>query len=196
MELENVDRDIGNAVRLARVSKDKSQEDLAAEMTRLGYPVSQATIGKIERGERKVTVGEATALAQALGMRSVLDLTQGESSLRLLLMLARLDTAREDFRAAGARMIDDHLELARTASELLIGINATEDQAEVVRYELLSSVLSVAIEIQREAILRLESDRDLDLAINQSLRSEILRAWKEDVSAWERIAGGEDAGNG
>lgn len=44
-----------------------SQDALSEKMRALGFDLSQATIGKIERGERRVTIGEAEGLAAALG---------------------------------------------------------------------------------------------------------------------------------
>jgi transcriptional regulator with XRE-family HTH domain len=62
----NVDREIGRRVREGRQALGMSQDALAEAMTTAGFGFHVTTIGKIERGERKVTLGEAGALASAL----------------------------------------------------------------------------------------------------------------------------------
>ena len=104
MDFEGIDRDFGAAVRAARVDRGISQEDLAAEVSRLGYPLSQATVGKIERGERKVTVGEAHAVASALQM-STSELILGPSHVNREILAGRLEILREELVAA-ARALD------------------------------------------------------------------------------------------
>jgi transcriptional regulator with XRE-family HTH domain len=48
-----------------------SQRDLAARLADIGYRLSQSAITRIERGERKVSLGEAIALAAALDVAPV-----------------------------------------------------------------------------------------------------------------------------
>jgi transcriptional regulator with XRE-family HTH domain len=55
-------------LREARERKGITQEDLAAFMTGEGHDFHQQTIYKIERGKRKVTLGEAISLAEAVGV--------------------------------------------------------------------------------------------------------------------------------
>jgi transcriptional regulator with XRE-family HTH domain len=54
------------AVREARERKKMSQGELARRMADRGFPYYQQTIRRIEDGRRKVSVGEAKALAQIL----------------------------------------------------------------------------------------------------------------------------------
>lgn len=68
MKFRDIDGAVGATVRAYRLDMGKSQEALAAEMTHRGFPMSQPTIGKIERGDRKVTLGEALAFADTLGI--------------------------------------------------------------------------------------------------------------------------------
>lgn len=68
MDLKHIDRDFGRAVHAARESKPgMTQAKLSEALEVYGIYLSEATIGKIERGDRKVTVGEAQAIARALG---------------------------------------------------------------------------------------------------------------------------------
>lgn len=197
-DLTSVDNEFGRRVRLAREARSMSQSQLADAMHPLGFDVTQQMIYKIESGQRKVTVGEATALADALGLRSVLDLTRGESSLRLRLMLGLLEVARKNYRDAGDRLIDAHLDLARQVSEQLDSLDLSEDEWELLSIELRTSALEVAGEVHRAAVYRLEST-DFDFDFNPVVRDEILKGWKDELDAWDRLSNGheeQDAGNG
>jgi transcriptional regulator with XRE-family HTH domain len=54
--------------RIARRSLNVSQETVAEEMTQRGYSLHVTAVGKIERGDRRVSIGEAAALADILGL--------------------------------------------------------------------------------------------------------------------------------
>ena len=54
-------------VREQRELKKMSQGELARRMAERGFPYYQQTVRRIEDGRRKVSVGEATALASILG---------------------------------------------------------------------------------------------------------------------------------
>jgi transcriptional regulator with XRE-family HTH domain len=51
----------------ARTRRGWKQSDLSIRVTELGHPLDRATVAKIERGERRVTLDDAVALAAALG---------------------------------------------------------------------------------------------------------------------------------
>lgn len=65
---ESVDAVFANAVRDARLAAGVSQDDLATQMAQRGFDFHQTTIAKIERGARRVTVGEAAELADIVGI--------------------------------------------------------------------------------------------------------------------------------
>lgn len=67
---ENASTDSAFAAEFRRLRTDLrfSQEAVAEAMTSLGFGFHVTTVGKIERGDRKVTVGEAAALAGVLGV--------------------------------------------------------------------------------------------------------------------------------
>ena len=54
-------------LRAAREAAGLTQQQLAGHLTRLGYSMRQTTISKIEAGQRPVWLGEAVALADAVG---------------------------------------------------------------------------------------------------------------------------------
>lgn len=95
MDLEHIDQEFGHSVRLVRQQREMSQEDLAATVSKLGARISQATVGKIERGERKVTIGEAEAIARALST-STNQLILGPSFITRELLTERLHTLRSE----------------------------------------------------------------------------------------------------
>lgn len=112
MELQHVDRDFGIAVRENRLRQGMHQEALSESVTRLGYPLSQATIGKIERGERKVTIGEALAIGDALA----LDLTwiipkPNSPRFAARALLGQFETAKTSVRSSLESMLHSALAL-------------------------------------------------------------------------------------
>jgi len=64
----SADEAFAAAIRAKREAKGLTQEDLAKHMTMRGFDFHQQTIYKIEKGSRKVTVGEAVSLAEAVGV--------------------------------------------------------------------------------------------------------------------------------
>jgi transcriptional regulator with XRE-family HTH domain len=57
---------IGENVRVLREARGLSQDDLAREMSALGWQYYQSTVYKVEHGERKVSAGELVDLAAVL----------------------------------------------------------------------------------------------------------------------------------
>lgn len=76
-----MDKTFADQFAAARSTLGISQERLSAEMARRGYPIHVTAIGKIEKGSRKVSVGEAAAIADVLGLPLDL-LLGGETTLR------------------------------------------------------------------------------------------------------------------
>lgn len=54
-------------VRQRRTALGWSQQRLTDELVKLGYPWHQTTVAKVEAGQRRLSLGEATALARVLG---------------------------------------------------------------------------------------------------------------------------------
>jgi transcriptional regulator with XRE-family HTH domain len=66
-DLTGIDQNIAANVRTYREAASISQEELAQRMAERGFGFSQATIWKIESGQRPVKVSELVALADSLG---------------------------------------------------------------------------------------------------------------------------------
>lgn len=92
---DKIDREFGPTVRSLRLDADMSQEELAMRLSERGLRLSQAVIGKIERGERKVTVGEADSIANALGS-SLSEILMGASYVTSQILRERLHTLRDE----------------------------------------------------------------------------------------------------
>lgn len=66
-----VSRVVGRQVRRARELRRFSQDQLSRQLKDYGVDMGQATIARLESGERRITVDEALALAAALGVNPV-----------------------------------------------------------------------------------------------------------------------------
>jgi transcriptional regulator with XRE-family HTH domain len=65
---EMQERVIAQKVRQLRIERGWSQEDLAERMTRLGWPMHQTTVAKLEAAKRPIRAGEVYALALVFGL--------------------------------------------------------------------------------------------------------------------------------
>lgn len=72
----NIDHNVATNVRALRERNGVSQEELAQRMSERGFGFSQATIWKIESGQRPVKISEAVALSEALDLPSWRSLTE------------------------------------------------------------------------------------------------------------------------
>ena len=70
-----IDQNIAAGVRAYREAAGVSQEELAQRMSDRGFGFSQATVWKIESGQRPVKASELVALASSLDVLSPMDLT-------------------------------------------------------------------------------------------------------------------------
>jgi transcriptional regulator with XRE-family HTH domain len=84
----DIDQNIAENLRTHREACNISQEDLAQRMADRGFGFSQATIWKVESGQRPVKVTELVALADALELRAW-DLTTEPEAARHTAQLQR-----------------------------------------------------------------------------------------------------------
>jgi transcriptional regulator with XRE-family HTH domain len=100
-------------VRAARKWRGVSQKRLAARMTELGCPMSEATLCQLENGKRRITVDELAALAQAFEVPLPVMLTEpfaprpAEAERSLTVVLA--DETVKDIAATGIDTMDGWL---------------------------------------------------------------------------------------
>src|SRR5262245_66531650 len=99
--LTGIDQNIAANVRAYREAAGISQEELAQRMTDRGFGFSQATIWKIESGQRPVRASELVALADCFGgFLSVMSLTSEPDTARHQARLRQANRSAFDAFAA------------------------------------------------------------------------------------------------
>lgn len=96
---KTMDDKFAEAFRIARQAANLSQAEVAQQMRDYGYEMSQPVVGKIERGERRVTIGEGEALSSIVGV-STRVLLEGPARLRLDRGVEYLQQKARDLRDA------------------------------------------------------------------------------------------------
>lgn len=71
----DIDRNVATNLRYFREELGLSQEELAQRVSERGFGFTQATIWKIESGQRQVKISEVAALCDALQLRTWIHLT-------------------------------------------------------------------------------------------------------------------------
>jgi transcriptional regulator with XRE-family HTH domain len=71
MEELSASKVFAQSMRVMREGRGWSQKQLADELTKLGYPVHQTTIGKWETGARRLTLDDALVISSALSLQLV-----------------------------------------------------------------------------------------------------------------------------
>lgn len=113
-DFSTVDSSFGERFLEARRLKGLSQEAIAAGLSDRGITMHVTAIGKIERGERRVTIGEASALASTLGL--TLDgLVGGGADLTTSYALS--NRARNHFYVAWHEYLDSLIDVAHSADK-------------------------------------------------------------------------------
>jgi transcriptional regulator with XRE-family HTH domain len=113
---QDLDQKIAANLRAYRESHGLSQDELAQRMTDRGFGFSQATIWKIESGQRPVKASELAAFADALGIISVSFLLEepamASHDARLGLLTRRARESYGALKAAAAAYLEVQLNLA------------------------------------------------------------------------------------
>ena len=107
-----------------------TQQQLADMMRERGVKVHRSTIGKIEGGERMVSVGEATEFADALGidLRQLINVGDGRR-VRAQLKIRSLELRADDYtrqRDEAQIMLDDTLAKLEDARAWLKEVEAEQ----------------------------------------------------------------------
>jgi transcriptional regulator with XRE-family HTH domain len=176
-----IDHNIAANLRIYREADNVSQEDLAQRMTDRGFGFSQATIWKIERGQRPVRASELVALADSLQILSAISLTYQPGTARHHAQLRQAHQRAHDayatLKAAAAAYLEAQL-------ELLVGARAAHDDGVSVT-ELDTSWLGVLAE---EAVIEARIETGQQEAQSEQIAEEIGK-----VRAALRTAGYEPA---
>lgn len=110
-DFRELDDKFAAAFRIARDQAELSQEAVADRMREFGFDMSQPVIGKIERGMRRVSIGEAEALSSAVG-NSLSGLLAGPSYLKAEAAQAGLRGLRAGLKEAVNRFQSGQAALA------------------------------------------------------------------------------------
>jgi transcriptional regulator with XRE-family HTH domain len=116
---KDIDANIAANVRAYREAADMSQEELAQQMADRGFPFTQATVWKVERGQRPVRAGELIALGDIFGRILVTDLTDHPDATRHTIKLERASAntsaTYSTLKAAAAAYLDAQVQLVYAA---------------------------------------------------------------------------------
>lgn len=115
-EATSIDAQFGTRFAVARKAAGVSQEAVVRVAEQQGVKLHLTAIGKIERGERRVTVGEALALATAIGYTLEGIVGAGEST--LVTQGALLNMASNNLQRAVRDYSDALLNFAASADAL------------------------------------------------------------------------------
>jgi transcriptional regulator with XRE-family HTH domain len=117
----SIDQNIAANLRLHREAGNISQEELAQRMSDRGFGFTQATIWKIESGQRPVRAGELVALADCLQVMSAMSLTSEPGAARHHVRLQQANRNAYDaygaLKEAAAAYLHAQIELAFAARE-------------------------------------------------------------------------------
>jgi transcriptional regulator with XRE-family HTH domain len=172
---QDIDQNIAANLRTYREAGSISQEELAQRMADRGFGFSQATIWKIERGQRPVRASELVALADSLEIMTATSLTRQPDSARHQVELDQANRkahhAYQALKEAAAGYLDAQVELvvaARQAQDA--GLAVTELHTSWLDTPPEEAVIEARVEIDQEAV-RSEQVNDTVNKILDALRS-------------------------
>lgn len=204
MSISEIDSRFGERVRAARVTRGQKQDELAAAVTRLNVEMTTATIGKIERGERRVTIGEASALARAL-VTTIEELTRGDKLDRYLAFVESLQSGLVNASLDTLRGMEDYVEALEASGDLSVStwpdLNDAERELAVQAAEHMAmyrfSPYTVARWAAGEAMDEVPSDHRKDLSLDDLDRlKSIEQGEKPKPRPSAPIVNGEHSNNG
>ena len=152
----DIDQNIAANLRTYREAGNISQDELAQRMADLGFGFSQATIWKIESGQRPVRASELVALADSLEVMLITRLTDKPDATRHQVQLdhanRKAHRAYETLKDAAAAYLDTQVELvvaARQAHDA--GLAVTELHTSWLDTPPEEAVIQARVEADQEA---------------------------------------------
>jgi transcriptional regulator with XRE-family HTH domain len=166
---QDLDQKIAANVREYRESRSLSQDELAQQMTDRGFGFSQATIWKIESGQRPVKASELAALADALDILNVSFLLEepefASHDARLALLTHRAREAYDALKAATTAYLEVQMSLAfrlREARDAGAGVRLAWSQSGWLDTPPERAVIEARVEADQEEDARLRIDDEVD----------------------------------
>jgi transcriptional regulator with XRE-family HTH domain len=172
---KDIDQNIAANLRTYREAGTISQEELAQRMTDRGFGFSQATIWKIESGQRPVRASELVALADSLGIMAATSLTHKPDAARHQVQLEQASRkahhAYETLKEAAAGYLEAQFEVLVAAREAQdAGLTVTELHTSWLDTPPEEAVIQARVETDEEAA-RSEQVNDAVNKILDALRS-------------------------
>lgn len=120
-QYKDIDANIAANVRAYREAAGISQEELAQRIADRGFPFTQATVWKVESGQRPLKASELIALADVFGRILVTDLTKPPDATRYTIQLERTSrdaaAAYRALKAAAAEYMEAQVQLVFAARQ-------------------------------------------------------------------------------
>lgn len=160
MDYSQLDKKFAAAVRFARIQSGLSQSDVAEQMREMGFDISQPVVGKIERGIRKVTVGESRALARIVG-KDVDRLLRGDRELKIEAGVDHLRAVMATAKDALARVQGAQLALAM-ALDMVPSDSVSEYVTEAAEHLISMTPTDIVADFERETIAESTARNRLD----------------------------------
>ena len=153
---QDIDDNIAANLRIYREAGNVSQEELAQRMADRGFGFSQATIWKIESGQRPVRASELVALADSLGILSPTSLTYKPDATRYKVQLEQANRnaqhAYETLQEAAAGYLEAQVVLVVAAREAQdAGLAVTELHTSWLDTPAEEAVIQARVEADQEA---------------------------------------------
>ncbi len=165
-QYKDIDQNIAANLRAYREAGSVSQEELAQRMTNRGFGFSQATIWKVESGQRPVRASELIALADSLGIMLATDLTDEPEMTRHEIQLEQSNRKAHRAYEALKEAAADYLE---AQVELVVAARQAHDAGLAVT-ELHTSWLDTPAE---EAVIEARVEAEQDAARSEQVNDEI-----------------------
>jgi transcriptional regulator with XRE-family HTH domain len=173
---KDIDQNIAANLRTYREAGSISQEDLAQRMADRGFGFSQATIWKIETGQRPVRASELIALAHCLGSISAASLTYKPEAARHQVELEQASRnahhAYQALKEAAAEYLQAQVELvvaARMAHDA--GLAVSELHTSWLDTPAEEAVIQARVEADQEAVRSEQVNDALDKILDALRRS-------------------------
>lgn len=173
-EFGDIDQNVATNLRESRERLGLSQDELAARMTERGFGFTQATVWKIESGQRSVKVSEVAALGDALGLLSWTTLTRTPEKSRHLAQLqfanGRAHQGYAALKKAAADYIDHQIDLVFAVREAQdAGVDVPEMWTAYLDIPAEAAVIEARVEWSRVDDIHQQRDEEVD-AILRALR--------------------------
>ena len=153
---QDIDDNIAANLRIYREAGNVSQEELAQRMADRGFGFSQATVWKIESGQRPVRASELVALADSLGIMSPTSLTYKPDATRYKVQLEQANRnaqhAYATLKEAAAGYLEAQVVLVVAAREAHdAGLTVTELHTSWLDTPAEEAVIQARVEADQEA---------------------------------------------